>query len=264
MRVSRPESSGVGPAGGVVVAVLADPAFAAIAPEAAFALHNLPGYELGSVVVREGTFCCASRGLAVSLQGRPAHAAQPETGRSPSAALARILGFLEEQGPRVGDSSFATVVGASMGGPAFGTAPGSARVWLTLRAVTDADLDGLHRSVETEVGRLADDAGLGWSASIHDDFPATVNDEDQCARVARVAGRRALRAERPFRWSEDFGRFLQRTPGALVGLGAGRDAVDLHDPAYRFPPELVPIGAELLLEIVADVLGTGVQDSSAR
>ena len=39
-----------------------------------------------TVVVRDGVFASASRGMTVIFKGRTAHAAQPETGRSPALA----------------------------------------------------------------------------------------------------------------------------------------------------------------------------------
>lgn len=48
---------------------------------AAFGFHNIPGYPLGTVLLRDGCFACASRGLIVSLHGKQSHAAYPDTGK---------------------------------------------------------------------------------------------------------------------------------------------------------------------------------------
>jgi amidohydrolase len=238
-------------------AVLADPRFAEIAPDLAFALHNLPGHAAGEVVVREGAFSSASRGLAVALAGATAHAGQPETGRSPARALARIVAGLAEWAPAdAAATDFATVVGARLGERAFGTAPGAAELWATLRAGSDAGLDRLAaRALELVAAAAAAD-GIGHEATWHDVFPATVNDPAAVAVVRRAAGPLPVRElTAPLRWSEDFGRFTAAGPGALFGLGAGREQPALHDPDYDFPDGLIPPASALLRRIVDSVLG---------
>ena len=64
--------------GGGAAAIIGDPAFAVCRPDTALAAHNLPGYGLGRVVIRPGTFACASRGLTIELVGATCHAAEPE------------------------------------------------------------------------------------------------------------------------------------------------------------------------------------------
>ncbi|MEY8840841.1 amidohydrolase, partial [Cribrihabitans sp. XS_ASV171] len=78
--------------------VIADPKFAEIIPDYAFALHNFPGVPLGHAVLAEGVMNCASRGMKLSLTGRTAHASQPETGLSPAPALAELIPALTALG----------------------------------------------------------------------------------------------------------------------------------------------------------------------
>ena len=44
---------------------------------AVYGCHNLPGYPLGQVLTRPGTFACASQGLILRFTGTPTHAACP-------------------------------------------------------------------------------------------------------------------------------------------------------------------------------------------
>jgi amidohydrolase len=236
-------------------AVLADPRFAELRPDLAFALHNLPGYPLGRIVLRSGTACCASTGMVIALHGVPAHAAQPETGASPTPVVARLIDLLNRLPRRLGlddGRSFATVVGARLGdAEAFGTAPGEARVLATLRSDRDETLQRMVSFVATAVRRLARRHGLGHGIELRDEFAATVNASRAVDLVRRAAGGCSISVpRRPFRWSEDFGRFTAIAPGALVGLGAGERTAALHDPVYDFPDELVPIGAQLLTRIL--------------
>lgn len=234
-------------------AVMADHRFADIAPDFAFALHNLPGYPLGQVLVRNGAFSSASRGMAIKLSGATAHAAQPETGRSPAKALCGIIeGFACLPGVKAqaDEVAFVTVVGARLGEKAFGTAPGQAEIWATLRSETNETMTHLVADAEALVARLASQDGLNYRIEYDDVFQATVNSPMASDVVRHCASGSVLEMDKPFRWSEDFGHFTSRCEGALFGLGAGVDAPDLHDAGYRFPDELITTGSKLFLAII--------------
>ena len=220
-------------------AVIADPAFARIAPDWAFALHNMPGLPLGQAALRPGPAACASRGMRIVLTGRTAHASQPEAGLSPMAAICALMPALTALGAGgIEDAEFAlvTVTHARMGAPAFGIAPGEAEVLVTLRSLTDDRTDGLVQQAEALAGQSAERHGLGLRITHHDVFRHCENDAEAVARLAA-----ALEAEavshgpegQPMRASEDFGRFGDRAKAALMLLGAGRDRAALLCAADR-------------------------------
>ncbi len=240
--------------------VVADPGFVDIQHDLVFGLHNIPGIPLGEVVVRNGTFSCASRGMSVRLRGKPAHAAQPETGRSPTLALARILdsytglpaGLAES-----GELMFATVVGARMGGANFGIAPADAEVFVTLRAETDASMERLVSYCESQVRAEAERAGLELAIDYQDVFDATINSPVAVDIIRRACSDMAVtEADTAFRWSEDFGRFTQVGDGAFFGLGAGIATPDLHNEDYDFPDALIEKGAAVFLRIIDESMRT--------
>lgn len=233
-------------------AVIADPAFAAVRPEVAFALHNLPGFELGRVVVRPGAFACASRGLTIELAGATAHAAEPQRGRSPALAVAQIVAAwtgARQLFTGLDEFAQATVIHAAVGRPAFGTSPGDGRVMATLRAVSDGVIDALEVKLRLVAERIAAAYELDWRFSVDEPFPATVNDPEVVRAIvetARALNFKVAEPEGPFAWSEDFGHFGGICPSALVGLGAGKEVPALHHPAYDFPDALIPYGVALL------------------
>jgi amidohydrolase len=235
-------------------AVLADPRFTELRPDFAFALHNLPGYPLGQVVVRSGAFSCASRGMALTLTGKSAHAAQPETGRSPAEAMCALISGCADLPPELKSASdlmMATVVGATLGEKAFGTAPERADIWITLRSDSDAGMEQLVAYAE-HLGRQAAAAdGLGLEIAYADIFPATINGKRALSLVERSCAPLKLRwIEEPFRWSEDFGRLTANYEGALFGIGAGEMVPDLHNPDYDFPDLLIQPAADLFRRIL--------------
>ncbi|MDQ0324485.1 amidohydrolase [Rhodopseudomonas julia] len=249
------EETGAGAA-----AILADPRFAEIAPDFAFALHNFPGLLLGHVALKEGAAACASRGMKITLTGRTAHASQPETGISPMPAVARLmpaLTALAAGGTLSEDFSLVTITHAAMGEPAFGIAPGEAEIFATLRTLEDARMEALVARAEDVIAETAGAFGLSFDIVYEDVFFASDNDPDAVAHL-----RQALDHERifhspgePMRASEDFGRFGASAKSALLFLGAGETHPPLHDPEYDFPDDLIAIGARIFLRTAYDILG---------
>ncbi len=243
-------------------AVLEDPGYARLAPDVVFALHNLPGYPLGRVLVRSGPFASASVGISVSLAGKSAHAAEPERGRSPALAVSQIIqawSAVPQDLVPLHVPSKVTVIHARIGGPAFGTTPGEAVVMATLRAHEDHVLHNLVRHCTGLAEGIARAHGLEMSADEAEPFPATVNDPsavDHVRRASERAGLAVKELDRPFGWSEDFGHFTARHPGALFGLGAGTDCPALHHPSYDFPDDLLAPGVRLLTELVSEAVSS--------
>ncbi|KEO61417.1 amidohydrolase [Thioclava indica] len=242
-------------------AVLSDPAFAAITPDFAFAIHNLPGLPLGHVGLRAGLMNCASLGLAIRLSGKTAHAATPDTGLSPGPALARLLSALPDlaQGGALDDSfRLLTVTHAQLGEPTFGVAPGEALLHVTLRAAQDAALAALETQVRDLARKAAAQDGLGLEIEIVEPFAATLNApeavkiaQDALATLGIPCGEDGV----PMRASEDFGLFGHSAQSALLCLGAGETHPALHNPDYDFPDDLIAIGPAIFAQIARDILG---------
>lgn len=236
------------------VGVVQDPKFAEITPQFAFALHNLPGFALGQVIIRAGAFASASRGMAVRLSGKTAHAAQPETGLSPTRAMCQVIQNLSELPPGTvppNETAFVTVVGAILGQKSFGVAPGEAKVWATLRSEIDDTMSKIVRYAEQVVHESASASSLNVDIKYEEIFLATVNSHPAVELVRSAIGPDSLQIpDKPFRWSEDFGKIAAVSEGALLGIGAGMDIPELHNPDYDFPETLIPLATDLLGRIV--------------
>ena len=56
--------------------------------------------------------------------------------------------------------------------------------------------------------------------------------------------------DEPMRWSEDFGHYLLRCPGAFFGIGAGEQHAPLHTADYEYPDTLLAPTAEAFLALM--------------
>ena len=248
--------------GSGAAAVVADPGFAALRPDWAFSIHNLPGLPFGHSGLKAGVVNCASQGLKITLSGKTAHASLPETGVSPARALARLIpaiSALGQGGPLGPDYRLVTITHARLGEAAFGIAPGEAELWATLRTMADDQMAALRQAAMDLARAEADAQGLGIRFSHHDDFAASVNDREATAHMARALDALAMphdTGDLPMRASEDFGRFGQGgTRSAMLFLGVGENHPALHNPDYDFPDALTPLGVRIFHRVMRDLLG---------
>jgi len=242
-------------------AVVADPRFAAIKPDWAFAIHNMPGTPFGRGLLKSGVVNCASQGLKITLGGKTAHASLPETGLSPAPALARLIdrfSQLAPPGPLRPGYRLVTVTHARLGEAAFGIAPGQAELWITLRCMEDAAMAALRAEILEIAKECAQSHGLSIAFETHDDFAASVNHPEATDRIHAALDALGMAHEPgdlPMRASEDFGRFaLPGTRSAMLFLGVGENHPALHNPDYDFPDGLIQPGVAIFHQIACDLL----------
>ena len=215
-----------------------------------YGAHNLPGFPLGQVLTREGTFACASRGMTLRFIGKPTHAAYPENGVSPAPAVGQLLcGLPELAAPeRYTGMTLCPVIGVRMGEKAFGAAAEAAEIWLTLRGEHNADLAHLRQAVLDRAQALAEEGALAFSYEEQDIFPATENHAANARKVLAACHGQVL--PQPMRWSEDFGHYLLRCPGAFFGIGAGEACPPLHTECYAYPDALLDRTANAFWQLI--------------
>ena len=237
-------------------AILDDPLFEQIKPDVAYGLHNLPGFEKGQIMVREGCFAAASFGLKLTFDGRTAHASQPETGHSPSELLAQLIHQLEKKREllkTVKPLTTFVITHAILGEETFGVAPGHAEIWLTLRSYDDRNLQLMATQIIELCRTKAKDYLFDFDFSEHEAFAATNSHPDCVHTIEQAAQNLELKLGRlsePFRWSEDFGRFGSVCPIGFFGLGSGLDQPALHNPEFDFPDDILETGMCMFWEII--------------
>lgn len=209
-----------------------------------YGFHNLPGYPAGKAVVKKGTFACASRGLILNLEGRQCHAAYPEEGINPAWLIAELISSLPSLTEKAGSQGMvlATIIEVKAGGENFGVSPADGKLALTIRAERLSELNRLQSSILSLAQKRSVEGGLKFQYQILDEFPDTYNEHDMadaCKRRFEEGKIPYLEENAPFRWSEDFGWYLMKTPGLFFGVGAGEDCPGLHTAAYEFPDEIM-------------------------
>ena len=245
------EETGTGAA-----AVLADPAFEAIRPDFAVAIHNMPGFPLCSLVIKPGSITAAVRSLIMRFGGRTAHASEPEKGENPALAIADLLRGCDQlsiNDINSPDFRLITPIHVRLGSVAYGVSAGDGEVHLTIRTVANADLAALEKSIVDLANELGERDQLDVDVEIVEEFYANMNDPAVTDRVLRAAEARGYDVVTPdvgLRTGEDFGLFSERFPCCMVLLGAGEEHHPIHNASYDFPDGVIDTGVGLLDEIV--------------
>lgn len=231
--------------------------FNEVRPDRMYAFHNIPGFPEGTVLYREDTFACASRGLTAVFTGRQSHAAYPELGSNPVYPLGKLISELPDitDKTRYRGMTLCTPVYLNAGAKAFGVAAGEGEISFTVRAWFDEDLQLLEQQIRETARRLAREAGMQVEFTECDVFHATATDTEALKKLhaaCSAAGIKEQRLEEPMRWSEDFGRFGAGTKTCMVGIGAGENAPGLHTPEYRWNPEITETALRLFPELICN------------
>ena len=84
-------------------------------------------------------------------------------------------------------------------------------------------------------------------------FPATRNyplSVNKVRTAAQSLGLRITTPKEPFRWSEDFGYYLQKVEGAFFGIGCGEEHAGLHTADYEFDDAIIGTVMEIYKELI--------------
>lgn len=239
--------------------VLNDPVFNQLEIDFVFALHNLPGFATHEIVLKENEFTPNVQSAVLILQGKTAHAAEPEKGFNPAPVLAEIIRFAESNtrnNPDLKDFFLITPVYAMMGEKAYGISAGYAEIHLTLRSHSLSLMKEKSNKLEEFVRKVSNQYGVFPELSWIQVFTANKNHTAAIDIIRKAASRLSLKTREihtPFKWGEDFGLFTQKFKGALFGLGAGTDSPALHNPDYDYPDEITPTGIQMFLGIIQEI-----------
>jgi amidohydrolase len=230
-----------------------------------YALHNWPGLPPGQIAVRSGPILAATDEIRIQVRGRGGHAAMPNLAVDPVVISAHVITALQIIASRNISPLDALVVSicsmqTSQVG-AFNVIPDAVTLIGTVRTFKPATRELAERRIREIASAVA--AGLGASADVEyiRGYPATVNTEREAAFAASV-GERIFGKENVVRefdatmGGEDFAYMLQARPGAyvLIGQGGGDSGCYLHNPAYDFNDQIIPLGAGYLAALAQQAL----------
>lgn len=241
-------------------AVVRDQRILDLQPEYAFALHNIPGFPLHQVIVTPNYFSASVVSCSIHLDGKVAHASEPENSVSPAYAMAEItlaLQNLNRNQPSADDFAVITPIYSTMGEKAYGITAGQGEMHYTIRTWNEEHLDQLKNDIISTVTKIASQHQLKHKVNWFDHFPATEN-HSKCTRIVESISTQnefdVFHQIHPFKFGEDFGQFSPHMATFMFGLGAGENSPALHHDDYDFPDEIIPTGTQILLKTIDYIL----------
>jgi amidohydrolase len=229
---------------------------------AILAYHVDPGLETGRIGFKPGAVTSSADRFYVTLEGPGGHTARPHQ----TVDLLYAMGVVLTQVPAMLDrmidarAPVALVFGRAQSGTADNVIPTHAELSGTLRT---ADR-GVWEEVPSMLEQLVRDitAPLGAKVLFHYQrgIPPVSNDADLVERarsaVGRALGKDALAGTHVSMGAEDFARYLDEAPGALMRLGCrdGTGKSDLHSAAFRLDESCIRVGIRGAVAALLDML----------
>lgn len=241
-------------------AVLADSHFNQLHFDYAFALHNLPGFPLHQIVVKDNEFTSNVKSVIFKLHGKTAHAAEPEKGYNPALAVAHILQYAEAHtlnNPDHPEFFLITPIHVQMGEIAYGISAGYAEVHLTIRSWSTTLMEKKCNELQDNMLQYCLTQNLKLDSIWLEEFFSNNNNSTAVNIIREAAEEMQLSLKEntsPFKWGEDFGLFTQKFKGAMFGIGAGINTPALHNPDYDYPDEITPTAVNLFHSILLKAL----------
>lgn len=167
--------------------VLQDQKFIRLVPDMAFALHNIPGYPLNSIIIKEGCFSVGSAGIESVFTGKTSHAGEPDKGKNPALAVSQIIQEMYNLNKNYNSETFITVVHVDIGEKAYGTSPGNAELRCTIRSAENSSMMKIAAEAENIVTNISVDHNLRSKINIVEEFPPVMNDPDMVKIVVDSA-----------------------------------------------------------------------------
>ncbi len=219
-----------------------------------YGMHNWPGIPEGQFAVRDGPQMAATAFFELTIKGQGGHAALPHKAVDTTVAASHIVVALQTIAAR-NINPLKTVVVSTCGvrsdSNTFNVIPDEIKLRGTVRYF-DADV---HETVQQRLSEIVELTAKAHGATTHLDYslrvPPTVNDPEAAALAAAVAktvSGDVIRDLDPVMPGEDFSEMLAERPGAYLFIGNGESA-DLHNPAYEFNDDLIPIGCSWYAEM---------------
>jgi hippurate hydrolase len=224
--------------------------------DAIFAMHNMPGFPQGKLLLRDGATMASSENITITIEGKGGHGAMPHVAIDPVVAGASIVMALQSIVSRnVAPLQMSVItVGSLQAGEANNVIPQSATLKLSVRSLDRGVRQLLNQRIRDLVEAQAQSFGCKAGIDFLGGYPVLVNTQAE-TDFARQVALELVGAENvelqtlPLTGSEDFAFMLEQVPGSYLFIGngdessGGHGACMVHNPNYDFDDGNIAIGA---------------------
>jgi len=235
-------------------------------PERAYALHIMPNSKRGIFAARPGPIMASADMLHITITGKGGHASMPQDAIDPLPIACEIVTAIQTYITRnvsVFDPAVLTIAKIHSG-TTHNVIPDTAHMLGTIRTLS------AHRraQIQTDLARLipgiAAAHGATANVTFEEGFPVTINHQSAITHARHTA--QSLFGEdswedlaHPIMAAEDFAYVLEKTPGAMIFLGAAHNGADwqhccgLHNTHMILDESVMPKGAAYLAALAENL-----------
>lgn len=245
-------------------AMIDDGLFQRFPCDAIFALHNMPGAPVGTVVVQAGPTMASSERVQVTITGKGGHGAMPELAVDPVPVVASLINAIQTIKSRnLGPEEYAVIsIGMLQAGSVYNIIPNEASMLISVRTDTVMTQQKINQRLEQIVRGHEQSFGVSIDLQITQLAPALINHPAETQRVRQslepLFKPGNLHSHGPkVMGTEDFAWMLGEVPGCYFMLGNGEGefhGCSVHNPHYDFNDRLIGLGADCWIRLVEDFL----------
>ncbi len=261
--IFQPAEEGIGGA----LAMLEDRLFERFPCDSVFGMHNTPGLPVGKFAIRPGSMMAGGAFFDIDITGRGSHGARPEESVDAVLVASHVVTSLQAIVSRNITPTATAVVSctAIKSGDAYNVIPQTANIKGTARTFSKDVMAQIEAAMRRTVAGTV--AAFGATATVNFDvkFAPLVNNDAEAQfiadRAAELVGPADVERNRGLIMaSEDFSYMLEKCKGAYINIGNGGagspTGVPVHNPAYQFNDEILPLGSALYARLVEAKLGS--------
>jgi amidohydrolase len=223
-----------------------------------FGMHLWPDLPCGQIGIRKGPQMAASDRLTIKIFGHGAHAGQPQHGVDAITIAADVIQGMGHILTRQLDPlETATVsIGSIQGGERYNVIAREVVLYGTARTLGEEVRKELPVKIERMLKGISSSQGGDYDLSYQFGYPVLKNWEEPTnlvvAAARTVVGNTGVDTQiKPVLASEDFAKYLIRTPGAFFWLGCGRanqEACVLHSSDFDIDEDSLLIGVRIMYQ----------------
>ena len=228
--------------------------------EEVYALHNIPGHDVGVMYTRSGPIMAGADSFSVEIKGKGGHAAYPHEVKDPIVAALSIAQAFQTIVSRNNIPSDDLVISITQvhSGTTDNVIPETAYLNGTVRTFDLSVQEMVIGRMEKIISGLAISFEVDAKLNYEKGYPPTINHEEATNFAIEVAedvcgSDQVLTSVSKEMGAEDFSYMLEKRPGAYLFLGIGEGA-GLHNPSYNFNDAAAPIGASFFARLIEKAL----------
>ena len=221
-----------------------------------YGFHNAPDADPEIVGIKPGPAMAGGDFFDITVKGVGSHGAMPHHSKDPvliATQLVQSLQSIVSRNVRPTDPAVISVTQIH-GGAAYNVVPASCMVSGTMRFFSDAIAEQMRHRMRQMAAGMALAHEVEIDVEIRNIFSVLENDPALSLAMIEVAADivgkdNATIKDNLVMGSEDFSDMLRAVPGAYCTIGH-RGNVPVHNPAFVFDDEILPVGASIMARLI--------------